>query len=182
MKVCNKCKLDKEISAFGKHKRTKSGLRDVCKECERLVCRIYKNNNREKVRLSSREYKRKNSDKIYADRQRYYLENKEREIENCTNWRTNNLDKFNAGRSKRYAAQFLCTPRWLTKQHLIDILAFYTKAKELTKATGVKHDVDHIIPLQGKFVIGLHVPWNLQVLTKSENSSKRNKINWNKND
>lgn len=182
MKTCNKCKLDKEISEFGKHKRTKSGLRSTCKECERSLCKIYKDNNRQKVRLSSREYKRKNSDKIYAYRQRYYLDNKEREIKNCTNWRINNLDRFNAGRSRRYASQLLCTPHWLTKQHLVEILAFYAKARELTKTTGIKHEVDHTIPLQGESVTGLHVPWNLQILTKSENSSKKNKIDWNKND
>jgi 5-methylcytosine-specific restriction endonuclease McrA len=51
----------------------------------------------------------------------------------------------------------------------------YKKAAELTKMTGVCHEVDHIIPLQGKNISGLHCPLNLQILTKSENSRKGNR-------
>ena len=67
------------------------------------------------------------------------------------------------------------TPTWLTRENLLQIRGFYAKAVEATKATGVKHHVDHIIPLCGKLVCGLHVPWNLQVLTASENLSKGRK-------
>ena len=49
---------------------------------------------------------------------------------------------------------------------------FYHRAQLLTKETGIKHEVDHVIPLKGKTVCGLHVHDNLQVITKTENIQK----------
>lgn len=57
------------------------------------------------------------------------------------------------------------------------IQAIYAEARRLTQETGVPHDVDHIIPLQGDYVTGLHVETNLQVIARSENNRKRNRFN-----
>lgn len=77
--------------------------------------------------------------------------------------------------SKRRCAKLQRTPPWLTKEHKEQIKDKYRKAQALQDFTGIPHDVDHIIPLQGEFVSGLHVPWNLRVVTASENRSKHNK-------
>lgn len=68
------------------------------------------------------------------------------------------------------------TPAWLTKDQRDHIKQLYLKAQELTKLSGVRYEVDHIIPLINESVCGLHVPWNLQVIPKSENLKKSNKI------
>jgi len=65
------------------------------------------------------------------------------------------------------------TPQWAD---LEIIRSTYVKAQELTKQTGIPHEVDHIIPIKGEYVSGLHVPANLQILTEYENQSKTNKF------
>lgn len=62
-------------------------------------------------------------------------------------------------------------PPWADK---IAIKEMYIKARQLTAETGVKHEVDHIIPSNHELVCGLHVENNLQILTETENISKSN--------
>lgn len=68
------------------------------------------------------------------------------------------------------------TPRWLTAEDKAEIRMAYRLALELSRRTGILHVVDHDIPLHGETVCGLHVPWNLRVITQKENLEKSNKL------
>lgn len=61
------------------------------------------------------------------------------------------------------------TPPWVD---LAAIRAFYVEAKRLTVLTGELHVVDHIVPMCGRTVSGLHVHWNLRVIHWRENARK----------
>lgn len=68
------------------------------------------------------------------------------------------------------------TPTWLSKDDISKIKSIYKMCRAISKKTEVPHQVDHIVPLNGELVSGLHVPWNLQILPKSDNLSKSNKL------
>lgn len=76
------------------------------------------------------------------------------------------------GSTKRYLLQRLATPRWVDHNKIILI---YAESKRITTETGIQHHVDHIIPIQGKLVCGLHVHTNLRIIEAVENLSKNNK-------
>lgn len=76
--------------------------------------------------------------------------------------------------AKRNAQKKRASPPWLTPKHWAQIKGFYDEAERLTQETGVKHEVDHIVPLVNPRVCGLHIPLNLRVTTKFENQSKSN--------
>lgn len=97
-----------------------------------------------------------------------------REMHNAINreWNKNNKPVKAALECKRRASQLQRTPAWDPDAHLI--VAKYQLAAMLTKASGIEHHVDHIIPLQGKKVSGLHVFSNLRVIPGSDNVKKSN--------
>ena len=68
------------------------------------------------------------------------------------------------------------TPPWLTKEQKSAMKQLYIEAQRLTKLTGERYVVDHIVPLINDYVCGLHVPWNLRVITQDENLVKSNKL------
>lgn len=83
------------------------------------------------------------------------------------------MAKANAHHAKRRTSKLHATPQW---SDLKRIEAIYAEAQRLTMETGVVHHVDHIVPLQGKNVCGLHVSWNLRAIPALENLTKSNKF------
>lgn len=87
----------------------------------------------------------------------------------CRRFHKKYPEKSRAQRAKRHASKLQRTPKWLTKEHLIAIQRFYANCP-------IGYEVDHIVPLRGKLVNGLHVIWNLRYLNRSDNRKKSNKF------
>ncbi len=87
-------------------------------------------------------------------------------------WRKNNRARMKQLSAERYARKKRRIPDWLTDDQKHRIRSFYVDAQKLTELFGTKMHVDHIVPLCGHNVCGLHVPWNLQVMLARENQIK----------
>jgi 5-methylcytosine-specific restriction endonuclease McrA len=90
-------------------------------------------------------------------------------------YKENNPDLYKALTSFRRKRNQQATPKWLTYTQKKEIRNLYVIAQTTSKITGVRYVVDHIIPINGDNVCGLHVPWNLRVITQEENLIKSNK-------
>ena len=101
-----------------------------------------------------------------------YTKNYEKENRGLASFKLVKNSREASRRSRKLGA----TPIWLTKEQKSHITDFYWLAKDLEAISGQKYHVDHIVPLQGKQVCGLHVPWNLQVIPADINISKSNKV------
>jgi len=186
-KQCTKCKEIKGLIEFPKRADSKDGLRTICKPCTAKGKSIYyithkeeRNayllENKEKRDAYNIDYYSKNKEKVSEVNADYYKNHREERVEYKKAYVKLFPGKVNALNMKRHATKLRATPSWLTEYQLKQIEAIYVEAAKLTRDTGIRHEVDHIIPLQGKTVTGLHVPWNLQILTKIENISKGNKL------
>lgn len=180
MKKCSKCKITKKLYGFYKQKDRKDGLRSQCMTCIDANTALYYKINRERELLRHKSYNKENAEKMKPYYETYGVAYRNTHREKMkgllAKWRKENPDKMNSHTAKRRAAKLERTPSWLTKNDFKEIQKFYSLAHEKTRNTNIIHEVDHIVPLQGKNVSGLHVPWNLQVITKKENGSYYNKL------
>lgn len=101
--------------------------------------------------------------------EKFKLENKKIDV-----WQANNRDKMNAISAIVRAKRRNRKPKWIKDVFIEEIKVWYKRAKLIKQFTGELWEVDHIIPMNGKKVSGLHVPWNLQLLTKKQNREKSN--------
>ena len=197
-KTCKKCNQVKHIELFPKRWNN-------CKTCVSIYMKAYREahaeqikelkkewklNNREHVRNKNKQYAINNPEKSKAyklkwklnnlekDRiakRKYTLNNPEKVKDAGTKWRLNNPGALRARDAKRRASKKNRTPLWVDKDHMWLIKEAYELAAIRTKQFGFSWHVDHIIPLQGKLVSGLHVIENLRVIPGTENLKKQNK-------
>jgi hypothetical protein len=91
-------------------------------------------------------------------------------------WKERNVVWVRADTKARRRKHRGASPPWLSPKQKSDIRSLYQIAITMTKTTGEQYVVDHIVPLRGEAVCGLHVPWNLRVITQEENLQKSNKF------
>jgi hypothetical protein len=132
-----------------------------------------------------REYNRK--DEVRDKKHDWYLDNREQVIQAAATrpaavlreyrnaWKEANKTQVLADNKVRRRKHRDATPPWLTRKQKSEIRQLYQIAITMTQTTGEQYVVDHIVPLRGEEVCGLHVPWNLRVITQEENLKKSNK-------
>lgn len=153
VRICCQCKEEKPLDLFYKNKSKPLGRTYECKECFKQVCK-----NR---RLEKPELNKQNCSRYYRQNKESYYKNKE-------------LRAYH--QAKRRASKLNATPNWLSNYELDLIKWVYTAARKAEEHYGEPYHVDHIVPLQGENVCGLHVPWNLRVIPARDNMSKGNKM------
>jgi len=87
----------------------------------------------------------------------------------------NNKPYYIAKDAERRARKIKATPCWLSQEDRDQIRRIYDVRQKVSERTGVEHHVDHILPLKGENICGLHVPWNLAIIPAEMNLSKGNK-------
>lgn len=159
MKTCTCCKTPKLFEAFHKDKTRADGHRDRCKVC---------------VSAYMADHYKKNADRVKANVYAWVEKNRDKHNAKCARWVKANTGKVNARTARRYAAKTQATPVWLNDDQMWMITEAYELAKLRTSMLGVPYEVDHIVPLRGRKIMGLHVPWNLQVVPAKLNRRKSN--------
>lgn len=197
-KECTKCHRVLPDSSFNKANWIKSGLRSDCKDCYAITKKKYwdkkgldRPNARRERRLKVEAENGLRTCVVCSESLALTEENFSKQpgwwdttCRPCGRKRTREWAKNNPERAKasayarcayRYAQKRHRTPSWLTKEDRQEMLDIYAECRRL-RDSGIDVHVDHIIPLLGKNVSGLHVPSNLRIISRIENQKKGNKF------
>jgi hypothetical protein len=161
MKTCTKCGETKPLEAFRPHKTTKDGLTTYCKQC---------------LQEGVSDWRRRNKDKMGEYDAAYREKNRERIRSISKKWREKHRGSKNADTAKRHADKMKRTPLWLTTEEKTRIKCYYQLAQMRNRESGQEWHVDHVVPMRGSLVCGLHVPWNLQVIPATDNLTKNKRF------
>lgn len=165
--LCKKCLVDKPIELFKKNKNCKHGYEYTCKTCTQLRQKKWEHENYEQHRENQTRWRSENSEQYKAAKFAWYEKNKPAVFVKAKQFAKDNPGWKRSATAKRRAQKLQAIPPWADLEKIKQI---YLEAKK----TGLV--VDHVIPLQGNLVCGLHTETNLQLLTASENSQKHNKF------
>jgi hypothetical protein len=159
-------------------------------EARKAYQKAYAAKNRTRAYQKIKEWRAANPERWAAQRTRYRKKHPDIVNAKTIRWRTRNPEKYaemsRATRKKNYArvlankAKYRAvkknrTPGWLLPADFFEIQCIY-RYRIALKQCGLDYEVDHILPLQGKTVSGLHVPENLQVISARENRLKNNRV------
>ena len=179
MKKCKTCGQEKPLSDF--YIRKESGRhRSECKSCQNKSASKWARENPEKRRAVALKWAKENYDYIRANKAKYRAEDPlkmrkwEREnpekMKACrARWNAANKDRKAEHTATRRSRQRQAMPAWADR---FVIAEAYRLARLRTEIFGFQWEVDHIVPLAGKTVCGLHVEHNLQVIPMSTNRRK----------
>lgn len=170
---CSRCCFTGEITTNFPRFKTPKGetrYRSYCKSCDKKRKDAWRSAHKIEHNIRCRNWVRDNSAKRKETSKKWREKNPEYSKQYKQNYDKNKINAHTSVRRKRVQQ---ATPTWLTKKQRKEMLTIYETCGKLRKA-GVDVHVDHIVPLQGKDVCGLHVPWNLEILGAKENMSKSN--------
>ncbi len=191
MKICVTCQDTKSLSEFYKRKDSPDGYRNDCKDCRkaRSLKNFYADPDVKRAKNMEAYWKRKEQnpdlwkpiyakfrEKYLAVSRVYYSKHADKIKARQRLWSKQNRGAANALGKKYKLKKRNATPNWLTNEQVEHMQCLYKVAAMYTaEGLDIWH-VDHIVPIRGKDVCGLHVPWNLRIITASENLRKGNKF------
>jgi hypothetical protein len=190
-KQCTKCGQHKPHSCFSKCSGSADGLQRRCKQCCASAKKDWSAKNKLHVSSYNAKYKADNRDSVSEYNAKRYAEAAQAEIARVKGYQSKNKDRIKAMRkqyrianaakiaarnAERIALKRLAMPPCLSEADIEAARLVYLFSTAWSKATGIQHDVDHIVPLRGKEVSGLHVPWNLRIIPHEINIKKGNRL------
>lgn len=146
------------------------------KERKKVRDAKYRAENSEKIEVSSAKYRANNPEKVKIYMAEYRAKNREKMNVYDAKYRAKNPEKIKVKEAKYRAARLQQMPPWVTNLCQEDLESIYKDAHTRTKTQNDNFHVDHVYPLSSKWCRGLHVPWNLQVISAEENLKKNSKL------
>lgn len=157
------------------HKQQNAAWYETNKHAFLEKCKVYYNENKELCKERNKLWRKNNPARQLELSIKWRKENPEKARASVRQWGIKNKTR-RVGIVKRYkASKINRCPSWLTEEDHVVMAGFYSVARMYTRETGKAWHVDHILPLQGKKVSGLHVPSNLQIIKGIENLQKANR-------
>ena len=175
-KECSKCGIEKPLFDFHVDKSKPTGTRPDCKACHIKLQKKRYGENPDSFAKSRKKYYEKNKSSMLKKHTEWSQKNPEKVRAYSANWRRKNNPVIAMHANKRRASKIQATPPWINEPDIQHMKDFYEAALQFRIYTGKFYEVDHIIPLMGETVCGLHVPWNMQIIEEKQNRSKKNKL------
>jgi hypothetical protein len=172
MRICKVCSLEQPLDNYTV---TKGYHIYTCKKCMQIRNKAWAQQNKEKMNAYVKAYKERNRE-ILAERAKTYVQqNPEKRKATMQSYRQKNKSAEAENVRRRQAKLLQRTPKWITVDDIWMMREAYALAQLRTQMFGFAWHVDHILPLRGKTVSGLHVPQNIQVISGAENLAKANR-------